>query len=163
MPILVISDPDTGESDRVELDDSRMSSLIGLRIGDVVEGSMADMSGYRLKLTGGTDRDGVPMRPDIHGSAKVDVILSGGVGYKPKNKGERKRVVVRGNITSSETTYLNFTIVEKPQKKKTKEEPKDEEREEETAEESEEPSEEVSEEEIEEEQEDSEDSEASEE
>ncbi|MFP3951467.1 MAG: 30S ribosomal protein S6e [Candidatus Bathyarchaeia archaeon] len=127
MPILVISNPDTGKSQRVELDESRISPLMGLRIGEVVEGSIADMSGYKLELTGGTDKDGIPMRPDVHGSAKVDIILSGGVGYKPRNKGERKRVVVRGNTTSSDTTYLNFKIVERPQEKKAKEKPLEEE------------------------------------
>jgi len=82
------------------------------------------MQGYKIKLTGGTDKDGIPMRPDVHGSAKARVILSGGVGYKPKDKGEKKRKVVRGNTVSTETTFLNFTIVEAPKgRKKAKKEP----------------------------------------
>jgi small subunit ribosomal protein S6e len=52
---------------------------------------------------------------------KARIVLSGGVGYKPKKKGDRKRVVVRGNTVSVDTTFLNFKIVEKPKgKKKTK-------------------------------------------
>ena len=43
-----------------------------------------------------------------------------------KNKGERKRVVVRGNIISNETTFLNFMIVERPKGAKKKAEPKEE-------------------------------------
>jgi small subunit ribosomal protein S6e len=85
---------------------------------------VAGMQGYKIKLTGGTDKDGIPMRPDVHGSAKARVVLSGGVGYKPKNGGEKKRKVVRGNNVSAETTFLNFTIVEAPKgKKKAKKEP----------------------------------------
>jgi ribosomal protein S6E (S10) len=42
------------------------------------------------------------------------------VGYKPKKKGERKRVVVRGNTVSADTTFLNFKIVEKPKGRKKK-------------------------------------------
>jgi small subunit ribosomal protein S6e len=76
------------------------------------------MQGYKLKFTGGTDKDGIPMRPDVHGSAKARIVLSGGVGYKPKNKGEKRRKVVRGNIVSTEINFLNFSIAETPKKKK---------------------------------------------
>ena len=118
MPVLIISDPETGTSQKVELEDNRMGPLVGRRIGEVIDGSVADLAGHQLQLTGGTDKDGIPMRPDVHGSAKSRIILSGGVGYKPKRKGERKRVVVRGNTVSVDTTFLNFKIVEKPKGKK---------------------------------------------
>ena len=124
MPVLIVSDPETGTSQRVELEDARMAPLIGRRIGEVLDGAFANMPGHKLKLTGGNDKDGIPMRPDVHGSAKADIILSGGVGYKPKKKGERKRVIVRGNTVSSETTFLNLSIVERPKRRKKAEEPK---------------------------------------
>jgi len=124
MPVLIVSDPETGTSQRVELEDARMAPLIGRRIGEVLDGTIANMPGHKLKLTGGTDKDGIPMRPDVHGSAKADIILSGGVGYKPKKKGERKRVIVRGNTVSTETTFLNLSIVERPKRRKRAEEPK---------------------------------------
>jgi len=114
MPVLIISDPETGTSQKVELEDNRMGPLVGRRIGEVIDGTVADLAGHQLQLTGGTDKDGIPMRPDVHGSAKSRIILSGGVGYKPKRKGERRRVVVRGNTVSVDTTFLNFKIVEKP-------------------------------------------------
>ena len=120
MPVLIISDPETGTSQKVELEDNRMGPLIGRRIGEIIDGTVADLAGHQLQLTGGTDKDGIPMRPDVHGSAKSNIILSGGVGYKPKKKGERKRVVVRGNTVSIETTFLNLKIVEKPGKKRSK-------------------------------------------
>ena len=120
MPVLIISDPETGTSQRVELEDARMAPLVGRRIGEVIDGTVADLAGYRLQLTGGTDKDGIPMRPDVHGGVKARIVLSGGVGYKPKNKGERKRVVVRGNTISADTTFLNFKIVEKPKGRKRK-------------------------------------------
>jgi small subunit ribosomal protein S6e len=126
MPVLVVSDPETGKSQRVELEAARMAPLVGRRIGEVVDGTVANMPSHKLKLTGGTDKDGIPMRPDVHGSAKADIILSGGVGYKPNNKGERKRVMVRGNTVSTETTFLNLVIVERPKGRKKAEEPKPE-------------------------------------
>ena len=129
MPVLIIADPETGTTEKLELEDERMTPLVGRRIGETIDGTVANLAGYRLQLTGGTDKDGIPMRPDVHGGVKARIVLSGGVGYKPKNKGERKRVEVRGNTVTTETTFLNFKIVEKPKgkKKKKKAEPKPEE------------------------------------
>lgn len=127
MPVLIISDPETGTSQKVELEDARMAPIMGRRIGEIIDGTVADLAGYKIQLTGGTDKDGIPMRPDVHGGVKARIVLSGGVGYKPKNKGERKRVVVRGNTVSVDTTFLNFKIVEKPKgRKKKAKEPKPE-------------------------------------
>ena len=118
MPVLIVSDPVNGTSQRIELEDQQLRSLIGTRIGQVIDGTIAGLQGYKIKLTGGTDKDGIPMRPDVHGSAKSQIVLSGGVGYKPKKKGERKRKVVRGNTVSMETTFLNFVIEDSPKEKK---------------------------------------------
>ena len=118
MPILIISDPETGLSKRVELEDSGLSPLLGQKIGNIIDGAIANMQGYKIRLTGGTDKDGIPMRPDVHGSAKTDLLISGGVGYRPTKKGERKRMLVRGNTVSNETTFLNFSIVEKPRRRR---------------------------------------------
>ena len=118
MPVLIVSDPVNGTSQRIELEDQQLRSLIGTRIGQVVDGTIAGLQGHKIKLTGGTDKDGIPMRPDVHGSAKARIVLSGGVGYKPKKKGERKRKVVRGNIVSMETTFLNFVIEDTPKDRK---------------------------------------------
>ena len=118
MPVLIVSDPATGTSQRVEIEDAQLRPLVGTRIGMTIDGAIAGMQGYKLKLTGGTDKDGIPMRPDVHGSAKARIVLSGGVGYKPKDKGMQKRKIVRGNTVSQETTFLNFSIVEAPKSKK---------------------------------------------
>jgi small subunit ribosomal protein S6e len=120
MPILIISNPKDGTSQRVEIEDAQLRSLVGTRIGQIIDGSLAGLQGYSIKFTGGTDKDGIPMRPDVHGSAKARIVLSGGVGYKAKKKGEKKRKVVRGNTISPETTFLNFSIEETPKKQKKK-------------------------------------------
>ena len=117
MPIFIVSDPN-GTSQRVEIEDAQLRPLVGTRIGQTIDGSLAGMQGYKLKFTGGTDKDGVPMRPDVHGSARARIVLSGGVGFKPTDKGMKKRKVVRGNTISAETAFLNFSIVEAPKAKK---------------------------------------------
>jgi len=112
MPILNISDPETGTTKKVEIDEDRMRVLIGRRIGEIIDGAVAGMPGY--KLPGGCDKDGFPMRPDIHGGVKVRILLSDGPGYRPRRKGERRKKTVRGNTVTPETTFLNLKIVEKP-------------------------------------------------
>ncbi len=127
MPLLIVSDPSTGKSQKVELEDARMSPLVGKKIGEVVDGAVANMAGYKLKITGGTDKDGIPMRPDIHGSAKNQIILSGGIGFHPKSEGERKRKVIRGNTISTESKFINLSIVGQPKGKKAEKKAKTEE------------------------------------
>ncbi|MBN1683455.1 30S ribosomal protein S6e [Candidatus Bathyarchaeota archaeon] len=118
MPTLIVSDPSTGKSQKIDLEDSRYSPLIGKRIGEIIDGNIANMPGYKLKITGGNDKDGIPMRTDIHGSVKISPILSEGVGYHPKTKGERKRKVIRGNMVSTDIKFLNLMITEQPKSRK---------------------------------------------
>ncbi|MCX6641998.1 MAG: 30S ribosomal protein S6e [Candidatus Bathyarchaeota archaeon] len=114
MPTLIISDPSTGKSQKFELQDAMMRPIAGKTIGEVIDGTFAGLQGYKLKITGGTDKDGVPMRPDVHGSGKSHIILSGGVGFHPTSEGARKRKVVRGNAVSSEIKFLSLAVIEAP-------------------------------------------------
>ncbi|EIJ65781.1 hypothetical protein BD31_I2174 [Candidatus Nitrosopumilus salaria BD31] len=64
------------------------------------------MSG-KLKLTGGSDKSGVPMRNDIHGAARKQVLLSKGVGLQNAEIGQRKRKLMRGDTVSEEIYQVN--------------------------------------------------------
>jgi len=122
---IIISDPETGTSRVVELEETRAVPLIGRKIGDVIDGSVVDLPGHKAQIIGGSDKDGFPMRRDVHGGVRRRVILSGGVGFNPKDEGERRRKTVRGNVITDEIVQLNMKIVEKPKQpkesKKTKE------------------------------------------
>ncbi len=63
---------------------------------------------------GGSDTDGVPMNPFVHGGVRRRVVLSGGAGFKPKHKGARKRKTVRGNVLTDEIAQINLKITERP-------------------------------------------------
>jgi small subunit ribosomal protein S6e len=65
---------------------------------------------------GGSDKDGVPIRPNVHGGVRRNVVLSGGTGFNPQNKGERRRKTVRGNVITDEIVQINTKIIEKPKK-----------------------------------------------
>jgi small subunit ribosomal protein S6e len=115
---VIVSDPEEGTSKTVELEDARAVPLIGKKIGDIIDGSVVGLPGFKVQITGGSDKDGFPMRPNVHGGVRRNVVLSGGVGFNPKNDGERRRKRVRGNIITDEIVQVNMKIVEKPKGKK---------------------------------------------
>ncbi|MCD6325811.1 30S ribosomal protein S6e [Candidatus Bathyarchaeota archaeon] len=123
---VVISDPETGKSNVVELEDARAVPLIGRKIGDVLDGTVVGLSGYKVLITGGTDSSGFPMRPDIHGGIKARVLIGRGIGYRAKGKGDRRRRTVRGNTITEDTAQINMKIIEKPSRKGRKSEEKTE-------------------------------------
>ena len=61
----------------------------------------------KLKLTGGSDKSGVPMRSDVHGAARKRVLLSKGVGLPHAKDGDRSRKLTRGNTISEEIYQIN--------------------------------------------------------
>ncbi|MGA9388326.1 MAG: 30S ribosomal protein S6e [Candidatus Bathyarchaeia archaeon] len=117
---LIVSDPEEGTSKAVELEETRAAPLIGRRVGEVLDGSIADMPGKKVQITGGSDKDGFPMRPSVHGGVRRRVILSGGVGFNPQNEGARRRKTVRGNVITDEIVQINLKIVEKAKPKEAK-------------------------------------------
>jgi len=96
---------------QIRINDERTKSLIGLKIGDVFDGSIIGLKGVKLKITGGSDYSGFPMRPDIHGGVKKRVLLSGPPGFHPREKGERRRKTIRGNTITEDIVQINTAIV----------------------------------------------------
>lgn len=117
---VVVSDPETGKANTVEVEESRATPLIGRRIGESIDGSIIGLSGYKILITGGSDKAGFPMRPDVHGGIKSKILVGGGVGYKPKYKGNRHRKTIRGNIITDDIAQINIKIIEKPKLKEKK-------------------------------------------
>jgi len=115
---IIVSDPQTGTSKVVELEEARAVPFIGRRIGETMDGAVVDLPATKVQIKGGSDKDGVPMRPDVHGGVRRKVVLSGGVGFNPTKGGERRRKAVRGNIITDEIVQLNLKIVEQPAKPK---------------------------------------------
>ncbi len=106
----VINDPKTGTSYQVDVAGTQSSALVGKKMGDVVDGIYFKLPGYKLQITGGSDRDGFAMRHDLPGQGRKRLMLSGGTGFKPTRKGVRKRRTVRGNVISPVTVQLNLKI-----------------------------------------------------
>ena len=109
----MISDPETGKAIQYELDDAKTNALVGKTVGETVEGDVLGLPGYKLKITGGSDSSGFPIRPDVHGSGKKRVLIRGAPGLRPKRKGIAKRKTVRGRELSSDISQVNMRVEEK--------------------------------------------------
>jgi small subunit ribosomal protein S6e len=123
---VIVSDPETGTSKAVELEEARAAPLIGKKIGEVVDGSIIDQPGHKAQIMGGSDKDGFPMRPSVHGGVRRRIVLSGGVGFNPTKEGMRKRKTIRGNVITDEIVQINMKITEKPKQTKKSKEKKEE-------------------------------------
>jgi len=111
---LVISEGE--KSHQVEVDTAQTRNLIGLKIGDEIEASIVGLNGYKLKITGGSDKNGFPMKRDVEGPRRIRSLLSGGIGFKPKMDGQRRRKTVRGNTISDDIVQINTIVTEKGDK-----------------------------------------------
>jgi small subunit ribosomal protein S6e len=108
---LVISDT-KGKSVTQELKDRAAQPLLGSKIGDILDSSVIGIVGGKMKITGGSDKSGTPMRPDVHGGVKKYVLLSRGIGMKNMKEGNRIRKLVRGNVITEEIYQLNCMLLE---------------------------------------------------
>src|SRR5574342_107082 len=105
---VVVSDKN-GKSVSHELKDKEAQPFLGGKIGDSFDSTTIGVSGGKLKVTGGSDKSGTPMRSDVHGGVKKYVLLSTGVGNRSE---ARVRTLVRGNMVTEEIYQLNCLLVE---------------------------------------------------
>ena len=127
----------------VEIKGNGYGQFLGKRIGDTVDGlfvSIKDgdenLAGYTLKITGGSDKTGTPMRSDLDGGSRKAVLTTPTVGYKGKKRrrfknktsrrsrhgnqlvrvsrprGMRQRRVFRGNTITADIVQVNLKVVE---------------------------------------------------
>ena len=108
---VIVSSSD-GTTQSMEIEGSQAQPLIGKKIGETINGTIVGLAGKSLVITGGSDSDGFPMRPDVHGGIRKGVLLSGGAGFKPQRRGVRKRKAVRGNTITDNIFQVNMKIAE---------------------------------------------------
>lgn len=71
-----------------------------------------EWKGYVLRITGGNDKQGFPMKQGVLLPYRVRLLLSEGHScYRPRRAGERKRKSVRGCIVGSDIAALSLVIV----------------------------------------------------
>jgi len=106
---ICINEPKAKKSWQIE---KELPSLIGLKIGDKFDGAPLGLTGFTLQITGGSDRDGFPMRPDLTGTARKKALMSKGPGFRPRVNGLKRRKYIRGNTISTDIAQVNCKIIE---------------------------------------------------
>ena len=106
---IVISEPKSGKSANKKTEES---VFLNRKIGEEVSLDTIGLPGFKAKITGGSDKQGFPMKPSMQGASRKKVLLKKGVGYRPKTKGAIKRKSVRGNTVSIETQQINLAITQ---------------------------------------------------
>ncbi len=91
--------------------DQKDAPLLGKKIGDTMSGEFLGLAGYELLITGGSDKDGFPMRKDVEGQLRKKQILTKGLGFQTDVEGKRKRRVVRGNTIAADIAQVNCKVV----------------------------------------------------
>ena len=116
---VVISDS-YGSSISQEIKDKSAQPLLGSKIGDSIDSSVFGFNEGKIKITGGSDKSGTPMRSDLHGGTKKYILMTSGVGLRNMGPGERKRKLVRGNLITEEIYQLNCQLIDSklPEKEK---------------------------------------------
>ena len=108
---LVISEPKSGKSYQIEVLEDKKAFLLDKKIGEKIDAGFIGADGFEIEITGGSDDSGFPMRKDVYGNRKLSAYLSGGIGFKPTVKGERKKKMVRGNTISGDIIQINAKVV----------------------------------------------------
>ncbi len=111
---IVLSESDTGKAYSKK---TEQPVFLGKKIGDTVDLGEIGLADYKAKISGGSDKNGFPMRKNIGGTGRKKIFISGGPGFNPTRKGERTKKSVRGNIISPEINQLNLVIIEAGKKK----------------------------------------------
>ena len=111
-----IADPKTSKCYKTEVKDEKAAPLIGLNIGEKIEGSKLGIDGYEFSITGGTDYCGFPMRRGILGERKR-ITIYGGTGFRGGLKGMKKRKTVCGHKINDKISAINLKILKEGSKK----------------------------------------------
>jgi small subunit ribosomal protein S6e len=108
----VINDTKDGKSYQAPVSGHHANSLIGKKIGDVIDGIFVGLPGYKLTITGGSDKDGFPLRKDLPGPRRKKLLVSKSIGFRAKEGGLRRKKNFRGNTISPDTVQVNLKVTQ---------------------------------------------------
>lgn len=108
---VVVSDPKTGRAYNVDATGGIASTLVGKRIGDEVDLSPLGLAGYKVQITGGSDRTGIPANKSLPGAGRKNLLMAGNTtGYHPKMEGQRKRKMNRAKEITPDFVQVNAKV-----------------------------------------------------
>lgn len=107
---VVLSDPSTGRAYNIDASGAGAGSFIGKRIGDEIDGGSLGFDGYKIKITGASDRNGTPARKSLPVAGRRKILMAGGVGFHPRIEGERRRKMMRGAEITQDFVQINAIV-----------------------------------------------------
>jgi len=114
---LNVAYPANGTQKLFEVEDERKLRIFyEKRMAQEVEADPLgpEWKGYVLRIAGGNDKQGFPMKQGVITNGRVRLLLSKGHScYRPRRTGERKRKSVRGCIVDANLSALSLIIVRK--------------------------------------------------
>jgi len=114
---LNVAFPSTGAQKIFEIhDEHKLRIFYEKRMGAEVEADILgdEWKGYVLRICGGNDKQGFPMKQGVLSNIRVRLLLAKGHScYRPRRTGERKRKSVRGCIVDGNLSVLSLMIVKK--------------------------------------------------
>lgn len=111
---LSIANPERTTQKVVEIEHTSQTALYEKRILDIIEGEIIgpEWAGFLLQITGGTDKQGFPMKKGVMTPDRVRMLLKkGDTGFRTTQKGLRRRKSVRGDVVSDEIGVLSMKVV----------------------------------------------------
>src|SRR3989344_6621910 len=112
---LVINNKGKGYSK--ELNDTESQVFLNKKMKEKVSGNTFGFKNYEFEITGGSDKDGFPMRYDLPGAARKKLLLSKAPGVKIDRKGMRIRKTIRGNVIAEDIKQINLNVLKEGEKK----------------------------------------------
>ena len=85
--------------------------MYGKKIGDKINGESIDMPGYEFEIAGGSDYCGFPMRKDVNGIMRKQILTTTATGNRYTRTGMRLRRTIAGNTIYNRTTQINLKVV----------------------------------------------------
>jgi small subunit ribosomal protein S6e len=112
---IVISEKEKSYAKNLTSEESNV--FLNKKIKDKVEGSHFGFKGYEFEITGGSDKEGFPMRNDVEGLVRKKIFITKGkIGARITKKGTRIRKSVANNLISQNTSQINLKVVKTGQK-----------------------------------------------
>jgi small subunit ribosomal protein S6e len=113
---VVISDPANGKAYNIDATGGAAGSFLGKRIGDEIDGTPLGFDGFKIEITGASDRTGTPARKGLPFAGRRKCLVTGGVGYRPVLEGERKRKMMRGSEITADFVQINVKVTKEGSK-----------------------------------------------
>jgi small subunit ribosomal protein S6e len=107
---VVVSDPKSGRAYNVDASGGAAGAIVGKRIGDEIDAGTLGLAGYRIQITGASDRTGITAKKGLPGAGRKKLLLAGGIGFHPTMDGERRRKTIRSSEITQDFVQINAQV-----------------------------------------------------